>query len=201
MEPTKKSRKPAPAKKYDCQFCGESFWSNGASPKYCNARCRGRARYARDREKLAAAGRARRATPEYANWRKSYAAANRERNRANSRRSYQRHREKRIAEAIAYQAAHPEVVALTRNRRKAAVAFKVSQRDHRRLLVRFEHRCAYCRTELGAWGRDAPNSLQWDHVVPLSRGGADGPGNIVPACRNCNRSKSNRLLIDWIHRK
>jgi len=33
-----------------------------------------------------------------------------------------------------------------------------------------------------------------DHVVPLSRGGADAPGNVVTAHWRCNRDKGNRPL-------
>lgn len=36
-----------------------------------------------------------------------------------------------------------------------------------------------------------------DHIRPLSRGGYETPGNLVPACRSCNSSKSDRLLTEW----
>ena len=201
MEPTKRRRKPAPLKDYTCQFCGEPFQSSGPKPKYCDSKCRDKARYANNRDKRLEAVRAYRARPDYPEKARRYRQENRERFRAHSRAAYQRNREQRIADAIAYQAAHPEVVALTRSRRRAAVSYKVSQRDHRRLLARFGHKCAYCCIDLGPWGRAHPNSLQWDHVVPLSRGGADGPGNIVPSCRKCNASKSNLLLIEWKNRE
>lgn len=31
-----------------------------------------------------------------------------------------------------------------------------------------------------------------DHIVPISRGGTNEPGNLQPACRECNASKHNR---------
>lgn len=40
--------------------------------------------------------------------------------------------------------------------------------------------CAYCRTASGTTK---------DHVVPVSLGGSDAIGNIVPACGPCNSSK------------
>jgi hypothetical protein len=36
-----------------------------------------------------------------------------------------------------------------------------------------------------------------DHVRPLSRGGTDDAGNLVPACRGCNGSKWAHLLTEW----
>lgn len=36
-----------------------------------------------------------------------------------------------------------------------------------------------------------------DHVRPLSRGGAEHPANLVPACQSCNSSKGSRLLTEW----
>jgi len=50
--------------------------------------------------------------------------------------------------------------------------------------------CAYC--EEAAWGHV-------DHVVPLSRGGADSIGNAVPACQSCNLRKCDTL--GWMPRR
>lgn len=47
--------------------------------------------------------------------------------------------------------------------------------------------CVYC-------GGPAEHA---DHVVPLSRGGAHVVGNLVPACAECNISKSARTLPEW----
>jgi 5-methylcytosine-specific restriction endonuclease McrA len=51
-----------------------------------------------------------------------------------------------------------------------------------------DDRCAYC---------DEIKPLTIDHVVPISRGGRDEAGNVVPACKPCNSSKGNRLLSEW----
>lgn len=42
-----------------------------------------------------------------------------------------------------------------------------------------------------------PESYHIDHVVPISRGGANSIGNIVAACGSCNSSKNDRLLTEW----
>lgn len=51
-------------------------------------------------------------------------------------------------------------------------------------------RCYYCNCELNG-------KYQTDHVIPLSRGGSDGPENIVVACEPCNRSKGAKLPHEW----
>lgn len=65
----------------------------------------------------------------------------------------------------------------------------VSISDWMRLCRRYGYRCVYCGTQ--------PAVLQMDHVVPLSRGGRHGIGNMLPACGPCNISKNNLLLIEW----
>lgn len=50
--------------------------------------------------------------------------------------------------------------------------------------------CYYCG--------DAPNSV--DHIIPRSRGGDDGIGNLVPCCFRCNQMKSNQTLQEFIAR-
>ncbi|WP_203620386.1 HNH endonuclease [Streptomyces sp. SID8499] len=44
---------------------------------------------------------------------------------------------------------------------------------------------------------DAPGGTV-DHVIPLSRGGQHAEGNLVPACKSCNSSKGDKLLIEWL---
>ena len=53
--------------------------------------------------------------------------------------------------------------------------------------------CAYCG--------GASSALQKDCVQPLSRGGRYTRGNVVPACRSCNASKSNDEVTAWLRRK
>lgn len=51
-------------------------------------------------------------------------------------------------------------------------------------------KCYYCHIKVG-------ESYHVDHVVPLSRGGSNGPENIVIACVTCNTSKHDRLPHEW----
>lgn len=50
-------------------------------------------------------------------------------------------------------------------------------------------RCVYCGTATATTG---------DHVVPTSKGGRTELANTVGACRDCNTSKGNRTLREWI---
>lgn len=50
--------------------------------------------------------------------------------------------------------------------------------------------CHYCGKQVGM------KALTMDHVVPLGRGGTTTPGNIVPACRDCNKEKGVDTPVD-----
>jgi 5-methylcytosine-specific restriction enzyme A len=50
--------------------------------------------------------------------------------------------------------------------------------------------CHYCGKKF------QPRELTMDHVIPLARGGTSTEGNIVPACRDCNRDKKLSAPID-----
>lgn len=58
------------------------------------------------------------------------------------------------------------------------------------VLDRDGHKCVYC-------GRGAHEgvTLEIDHQIPRARGGADHIDNLVAACRDCNRGKSDLPLI------
>lgn len=53
----------------------------------------------------------------------------------------------------------------------------------------FNHCCAYC-------GKPS-KKLQQDHFIALTKGGGYVKNNIVPACKSCNCSKSNKDFFDW----
>ena len=55
-------------------------------------------------------------------------------------------------------------------------------------------RCVYCATRLDQ------RTATLDHVVPLARGGANDPGNLVVACAPCNRLKSDLLPFEFFAR-
>jgi 5-methylcytosine-specific restriction endonuclease McrA len=54
-----------------------------------------------------------------------------------------------------------------------------------------EGRCAYC-------GITLHGEFHLDHVEPLVRGGSNDPDNLACACSDCNLSKGDKLLAEWI---
>ena len=73
-------------------------------------------------------------------------------------------------------------------RHRSAPGLPLSQ--VRKLLAKWlrqRRTCAYC----------AEPATTVDHVIPLSRGGDNYEGNLVPACRSCNSSKWAALVIEW----
>lgn len=50
--------------------------------------------------------------------------------------------------------------------------------------------CHYCGKAF------APSELTMDHLVPLVRGGRSNKGNLVPACKDCNSAKKNKLAFE-----
>lgn len=60
-----------------------------------------------------------------------------------------------------------------------------------RLWRLFDRRCAYCCQPV------ALIDVQAEHVHPLSRGGRNDLGNILPSCAPCNNDKRDVLLPEW----
>lgn len=57
-----------------------------------------------------------------------------------------------------------------------------------KLLAEGDRACAYC-------GREG--TLQWEHIIPRSRGGPDTIDNQVLACPPCNAAKGGRAPFEW----
>lgn len=61
------------------------------------------------------------------------------------------------------------------------------------LMKKYNSTCFYCGRKIT--GRLKPTR---DHVFPKSKGGGNATKNIVLACRDCNRSKSNKMIWEFI---
>jgi RHS repeat-associated protein len=57
-------------------------------------------------------------------------------------------------------------------------------------------RCEYCGGELDPKA-GSTDSYEADHRDPHSKGGRSTKENLAPACRDCNRDKSNKTLDEW----
>jgi 5-methylcytosine-specific restriction endonuclease McrA len=63
--------------------------------------------------------------------------------------------------------------------------FDISIKELKRL---YSAHCFYC-------GSKGPITL--DHIIPIARGGRHSIGNLIAACRSCNSSKNDRLIVEW----
>ena len=143
-------------------------------------RARGVARYAANREKLRARGVA-------------WYAANLEKCRARGTAYNAAHVEEKRAYSVAWRAAHPdEVRAKDRNRRarKRNAPGAHTAADVAAQRARQKGKCYWCRARVG-------RHYHVDHVIPLSRGGSNGPENLVIACPPCNLSKHAKHPMEF----
>ncbi|QIS38632.1 HNH endonuclease [Clavibacter capsici] len=63
--------------------------------------------------------------------------------------------------------------------------------DVTKLWVLFDKACAYC-------GTPTPLDLiHPEHVVAISRGGANNTTNLLPSCNRCNGDKRDLSLAAW----
>ena len=58
-----------------------------------------------------------------------------------------------------------------------------------RLHILSDRRCSYCDEHVA--------QPEPDHVVPISRGGRNDIGNILPCCQQCNGDKGDMTLGEW----
>jgi 5-methylcytosine-specific restriction endonuclease McrA len=79
-----------------------------------------------------------------------------------------------------------ELVARKERERRAQKAntqvVKVTKEDYEKLLTVFESKCWICELPL--------SKVFWDHVQPLSKGGAHSKENLKPVCNPCNVRKN-----------
>jgi len=61
-------------------------------------------------------------------------------------------------------------------------------RENKLLVKMGANRCEYC---------GASEGLEWEHIIPVSRGGPDNIDNQVLACRRCNAEKGDKCLYEW----
>lgn len=123
----------------------------------------------------------------------AYRAAHRAERRASGAAYYAAHREERRAYYASYRAARsradqrPDRAANNANQsaRLAGAPGRITAADVRAVWA--VGRCHYC-------GGDG---IGLDHVMPLSRGGANEPANLVQCCGDCNSRKGARTPGEW----
>jgi 5-methylcytosine-specific restriction endonuclease McrA len=110
-------------------------------------------------------------------------ANNRDRDRQLKRADYARRADAVRAANAEYARTHPQVRRIKAQRRRArliSAAGSFTTAEWLELVEQYGGRCAYC-------GSSGP--LVIEHRIPLSRGGSNDIGNILPACARCNDRK------------
>lgn len=86
---------------------------------------------------------------------------------------------------------HKAKYRVNRRGREHAAIGSYNWTDVVKLWALFDKSCAYCRKPL------ALTDVQAEHVVPISRGGANNIGNLLPSCMPCNADKRDLSLSQW----
>lgn len=170
--------------------------------------------YRRNRERTLAAEADRyRESEEYREIKKRVARewreANLDRVRKNKQRHYEQNKDEILARSRAYYEDHREQMreanrrwvlgnperalelarAAKGRRRAREYGGKVTRVDLREILNEHGMICHLCGGEIAS-----RSDLNFDHVVPLARGGEHSPENLRPAHASCNRRKGARLV-------
>ena len=138
----------------------------------------------------------------------AHPAQDKEAQRVYSRRSYLKHREQVLARAKQRYQSNPaerrawERSWITKNRGRKQAAWRrwdarkrgatgngITAAEWEAIKSLYNQQCTYCGS--------SDRSLTQDHIVPLSSGGSDEPGNIVAACKSCNSSKGKKEMHAW----
>jgi 5-methylcytosine-specific restriction endonuclease McrA len=89
---------------------------------------------------------------------------------------------------------HPKQVRMMEKNRdyreRNAPGKGITEREWNQLKEDCDYRCVYCGKK---------TTLELDHVIPISKGGAHEILNAVPACRSCNGKKSNKSLLLFLY--
>jgi 5-methylcytosine-specific restriction endonuclease McrA len=118
--------------------------------------------------------------------------------------NYVKHKEKRLVYAKTHrkpydkQAAelgrkwrseNKELMAFYQRARRAKIKnnsiYYVSSKELKKLK---NSPCFYCGNN---------DLIEIDHIIPIARGGSHGIGNLISACRGCNRSRQDKTIMEW----
>jgi 5-methylcytosine-specific restriction endonuclease McrA len=197
-----KASKASKAKDGLCAWCKPCHLDFGKQWRLANRDkhlASSRKGYQRHRETRVAKGREYRASIE-GGWR-AYQAQWRERNPGRATATFKRYAEK-----------HPDRIAATQQKYQRANPEKFCAKSALR-RARKQSAPTGDKAQLAAfwkWSKSAPRiSCHWcgktttpknrnvDHVIPLSKGGADAVGNLCISCPSCNFSKCAKMPEDF----
>ena len=81
--------------------------------------------------------------------------------------------------------------------KKERLAATLTDAQWEQALSHFYHECAYCGKKSDEQMEEYGELLHREHFTPLSSGGGYTHNNIIPACKGCNASKSNKDFFVW----
>lgn len=82
-----------------------------------------------------------------------------------------------------------------RRARKINAEGSHTYRDIEKLLQMQRYKCAACQVDVRKTGHHI------DHIMPLSKGGGNGPCNLQILCPTCNMKKSAKHPIEWANER
>ena len=97
-------------------------------------------------------------------------------------------RARRTEQTARWKAANKQRCVEIEARRRTAIKYAVTQRDLNRLKWRQRNACAVCAV--------IPVSYHLDHIIPVSRGGSHGIGNLQWLCPLCNMRKGAKTMTE-----
>ena len=169
-----------------CTQCGES---KPATLEFFHHQARGLYGLASACKKCRVAGRA-----EYLRAKsKEYHRKNRERVLAQRRLRRKMHGDVLREQEAQWRKAHPGNLSAIWARRRAAkhnASGSHTAQDIADQYDRQKGKCFWCGKRVG-------EEYHVDHVVPLAKGGSNGPENLVIACPSCNISKRDKHPMDF----
>lgn len=125
---------------------------------------------------------------------KEYYRTNREIARQKGAADYQRRKDVFKLRARKWATANPDNVRVYRNRRRTRLRQSNGSHtaaDLKHILELQKWRCAYCRANLRKVVRHV------DHIVPLSKGGANTKDNLQYLCESCNQRKAAKDPLEF----
>lgn len=75
-----------------------------------------------------------------------------------------------------------------KQRHRSRIKGTVTAEQWQECLAYFECSCAYC---------GSPERITVEHIIPVSKFGANRIYNVIPACHSCNSSKRDRDILEW----
>lgn len=119
------------------------------------------------------------------------------------KRHYEKHRDQVIEKSRQYRQNNPDYWRRTPPKEAAKSAARKARKCNapgtytaEDVLIKLENqrgRCFYCHKLLNG-------VYQVDHYIPLSKGGSNWPSNLVIACSKCNRTKGDRMPVEFVER-